>query len=1222
MKNTFKQFFGVISGSTDDSENEESRLAGLLGAVLLSGGINFLGSLILSQNIVRYASIFVACLLLVLSTRLILRFISLRSASVCLFLVGWSLTTAVCYTGDGLKSPVFMLYAVLSFGAGVHLGKKALYLSMTATIVATIALAVLGASGLLPESNVVVTHYSLLFNLTSLLVLVWYLQLHMTSSMTRALKESQQEVSSRKEAEEKATQSQLLLKSVLDSTHDVVVAVDNHMKVVAFNKAAFERVQKFNQVSATVGMSLEEMLPPYRRQIVLEVGERVLKGEHLTLDSTAAAADGGVAFFEELYTPIVAEDGSIGGFTIFVRTMTERKRAELALATEEQRLRQIIDLVPHFIFAKDNTGKFILVNQAVAEAYGTTVNELTGKTDADFAYSGEELRHFREDDNAVINSGVMKKIPEESITDSTGKVRLLSTQKIPFTFSGSTVPSLLGVSVDITERKRVDEELSQERNLLRTLIDSLPESVCVYIKDTQSRYVINNLAHLRSLGEMHQENVTGKTSRDFFVSTQAEQYIADEMEVIRTGQPLVDKEELSYDKSLGEERWHLTTKVPLRDASGKIIGLVGMSSDITERKRAEEALRESEERFRSLYDNATVGLYRTTPEGRVLMSNPAVVRMLGYESFDQLQQRNIEQEGFEPDYERSDFRSHLEQDGVIIGLESEWRRRDGTIIFVRESATAVRDASGRILYYDGVVEDVSERKRAEIALSEERERLAVTLRSIGDGVITTDLQGNITLMNRVAELLTGWSLDEAIGKPLHEVFRIIDEHSREDRKNPVDEVLLTKGVIELANHTVLLNRNGSEIVIADSGAPIFDEESNIVGVVLVFRDTTEKQRPLENMQRADKLQSLGVLAGGLAHDFNNLLGGIFGYLELAQHHLGPNEKSRAHIEKAMTTFNRARDLTRQLLTFSKGGVPNRKTGPLAPVLRENAMFALSGSNISAEFVLDDDLWLCDFDENQIGQVIDNLVINAQQAMPLGGTIAVSAQNVHLTSDSSVPLKSGDYVRFSVADTGTGIPPNILPRIFDPFFTTKQKGSGLGLTTVYSIIEKHNGTITVDSRQDKGTTFHVYLPASENTMTVEESQSFVREQGAGRILVMDDEEAIRETTQEMLESLGYEVVCADDGREALSKYQSARSEGRTFDAVIMDLTVPGGMGGKEGIQRLREEDPKVMAFVSSGYSNDPVLARPTEYGFTDKIQKPFRLDELANLLRRHLLKERK
>jgi PAS domain S-box-containing protein len=516
-----------------------------------------------------------------------------------------------------------------------------------------------------------------------------------------------------------------------------------------------------------------------------------------------------------------------------------------------------------------------------------------------------------------------------------------------------------------------------------------------------------------------------------------------------------------------------------------------------------------------------------------------------------------------------------------------------------------------------IIQDISERKRALNAVAEEKERLSVTLRSIADGVITTDIKGNIVLMNKVAEELCGWPLAEAKSEPLAKVFRIINEKSRMACENPVVRVLSLGDTVELANHTILVSRDGTERVIADSGAPIRDVNNATVGVVLVFRDMTEKQKLLDNLQRADKLDSIGVLAGGIAHDFNNLLGGIFGYIDLARSTCSAESKTADYLDHALKTFTRARDLTQQLLTFSKGGAPIRKTGSVAPLLKECTQFALSGSSVSCLFHIADNLRLCDFDENQISQVVDNIVINAVQAMPLGGKLTVAAANIKIENNEISSLKQGDYIHASITDTGIGISPSIMARIFDPFFTTKQKGNGLGLATAYSIIKKHDGEITVESEPDKGTTFHLYLPVSERDTSARVVQKDHVHKGSGKILVMDDEESIRETIGAMLRMMGYDVAYALDGDDALFMIRKAAAAKEPFVAVIMDITIPGGMGGKEAIRQLRKADKDLPVFVSSGYSEDPVMADPAEYGFTDKISKPFRISELMELLARHL-----
>ncbi|MBN1697603.1 MAG: PAS domain S-box protein [Spirochaetales bacterium] len=522
------------------------------------------------------------------------------------------------------------------------------------------------------------------------------------------------------------------------------------------------------------------------------------------------------------------------------------------------------------------------------------------------------------------------------------------------------------------------------------------------------------------------------------------------------------------------------------------------------------------------------------------------------------------------------------------------------------------------LFIIGAVKDISERKEAEIMLAAEHERLLVTLQSIGDGVIATDTKGGVVIMNRIAEDLTGWSQEEAEGRPLSEVFVLINEITRQPCENPVDKVLATKQIVELANHTVLLskNRNKPEIIIADSGAPIFDKEKNIIGVVLVFRDITEKQRLLEEAQKAQKLESLGILAGGIAHDFNNLLGGIYGNIELAAMN-SRNTSVKKFLEHTVKTINRAKNLTGQLLTFSKGGIPIKKTEPLAPFIKDTVKFVLSGSNIECKFVFDDDCAYCRFDKNQIGQVIDNIVINAIQAMPDGGTIDVSVSNTIIHEKEYPNLGPGKYVKISIRDRGRGIPKDILPYIFDPFFTTKQKGSGLGLATSYSIVSNHGGVIEVESEEGTGTICHVILPAfdEDDTMEADDRKPGLMK-GKGKILFMDDEQVIRESIGEILKMLGYSYLTAKDGKEALAVFNDEKENGAPFSAVILDLTVRGAMGGKETAREIRKTDRDVPIFVSSGYADDPVIAHPSEYGFTDSIIKPFSVSELANLLERN------
>ncbi len=386
-------------------------------------------------------------------------------------------------------------------------------------------------------------------------------------------------------------------------------------------------------------------------------------------------------------------------------------------------------------------------------------------------------------------------------------------------------------------------------------------------------------------------------------------------------------------------------------------------------------------------------------------------------------------------------------------------------------------------------------------------------------------------------------------------------------------------------------------------------ENGLVRVDGVLMDITEMKKAQVELMKVQKLESIGVLAGGIAHDFNNILTAILGNISLARVMSRENFKITSRLEEAERACLRAKDLTQQLLTFSKGGTPVKKATSLNDLLREATTFLLRGSNVKPKFDIAKNLWLVEADESQISQVINNLVINAKQAMPEGGILNIKAFNFFYDGRSDLPLPRGKYVCFQVEDHGTGIDEKSLQKIFDPYFTTKKTGSGLGLAVTFSIIKKHNGYITAQSKLGKGTIFSVYLPASEKTIQPKKDTSESFGLLKGKVLLMDDEEIIREVGSEMLNSFGLEVDLASDGQEAIRKYKASLKKNKPFDLVILDLTIPGGMGGKETIKELQILDKKVKAIVSSGYSNDPVMANFQNFGFKGIVIKPYRMTDL-------------
>jgi len=542
---------------------------------------------------------------------------------------------------------------------------------------------------------------------------------------------------------------------------------------------------------------------------------------------------------------------------------------------------------------------------------------------------------------------------------------------------------------------------------------------------------------------------------------------------------------------------------------------------------------------------------------------------------------------------------------------------DGTERVFLQTTKPFRDADGNLSGTVTSFQEITERRKAQEELAAEREQLSVTLRSIGDGVITTDIAGKVVLLNKIAEKLCGWTMADAKGKLLDEIFHIVDEKTGLPSQNPVEQVLATGNIISLESNTILVSRDGSRKNIADSGAPIRDAQSKTIGVVLVFRDVTDQLRMERELQKSLKLESVGILAGGIAHDFNNILAAILGNIDLAIHRLKDEGPAAPLLHEAAKATLRAKGLTHQLLTFAEGGNPIRRTVSIEGIVKDSANFVLHGSNVRCEISIPDDLWLVEIDPDQMSQVIQNIILNAREAMEEGGTVNISARNREGNAENQDTAQQF-WVEITITDQGPGISGEIADRIFDPYFSTKEKGSGLGLAICYSIISQHKGTIQVASEPGGGTTFTIILPAKfrQDGPGPKKKSDMTVTPGA-RILAVDDEEMVRGIVREMLSQLGFDPVVVAEGNEAVERYRQGMREGRKFDLVITDLTIPGGMGGREVMGKILQLDPQARGVVASGYSNDPIMSAYEDYGFCAAVSKPFRLQELADVIERAL-----
>lgn len=780
--------------------------------------------------------------------------------------------------------------------------------------------------------------------------------------------------------------------------------------------------------------------------------------------------------------------------------LQELEEARGATAVANGQLQSVLNAATEVaIISTDRTGLITLFNRGAERMLGYGSEELVGRStplvfhdEREIRLRGEELSthlgHPVEGFDVFVENARHggSESREWTYVRRDGSHILVKLTVTPIPGGDGEFEGYLGIAEDITERKRIEQELSASRELLNTIIESIPNPI--FFKDDNGVYENCNRAFSDYLG-FPKERIIGSTVHDISPPELAQIYHQADLELMAQRGTQVYEAQVRYADGLLHNV--ILYKSAIERGNGDLRGLVGVMLDITDRIRAEEALRESEKRLRVIFDTSRAGIILVSPEGTISFANQRMAEMFGC-TLDELIGTPYPDLLQPAERATGDQRMRRLITGEVdhVTTERHYLRRDGGDFWGYLSGKRLENDDGSLQSLVGIVTDITDLKTVRDSLESEKERLAVTLRSIGDGVISVDTAGRVVLLNKVAEQLCGWSQEEASGRPLAEVFPIVNETTHASIKNPVDEVLATGRIVELANHTVLVSRDGTERIIADSAAPIRDAAGAILGVVLVFRDMTQKKEIEEELFRARKLESLGVLAGGIAHDFNNLLTGILGNISMARMIVAEDHEAYPLLDRAQRASDRARDLTQQLLTFSRGGAPMKKVTSLAHLLIDSATFALRGANVRCSFAIPDELWPVEVDPGQMSQVVNNLVINADQAMPEGGVLTVRAENVPPAG------RHGRRVRIEFIDAGVGIPEKYLSRIFDPYFTTKQQGSGLGLATVYSIIRNHDGEIRVSSQPGTGTVFTVELPASDIVVTTEEPDVDIHLRGEG------------------------------------------------------------------------------------------------------------------------------
>lgn len=561
---------------------------------------------------------------------------------------------------------------------------------------------------------------------------------------------------------------------------------------------------------------------------------------------------------------------------------------------------------------------------------------------------------------------------------------------------------------------------------------------------------------------------------------------------------------------------------------------------------------------------------------------------------------------------------YLVREGEVYPLKELVERNQFLEEQVAERTMQLSEANENLLRINGeLAREIAEHKRSAEALRVSEAHYRLLTENASDVVWRLDSEYRFTYISPVDERLRGYRADEVLG---HHVFEIFDEEGIASLKNIARqrqeaEQLGTKpGTITFeARHRC---KDGRWLWAEINSTPELDADGTVIGFHGMTREITERKEHEKERLKIEKLESLGALAGGIAHDFNNILTVIMGNISYAQMFLDSGHTAGKPLAEAEKASVRATELAHQLLTFARGGEPVKKVVSLQCLVHETVSLVLRGSNVKGTIEIPDSIHAIEADEGQLNQVIHNIIVNATQAMPAGGTLTVSARNETLSNANTMNLPAGTYVRLSFADQGCGIPDGDLKKIFDPYFTTKLAGNGLGLASAHSIVRRHGGHIGAKSLVGNGSTFTIHLPSTGDIFPQRQSDPVSQpavEHAGGSILVMDDEAMIREMATEMLNYLGYQATTCENGAEAIARYKAALESGTPYSAVIMDLTIPGGMGGKEAAEQIRAIDPQACLIVSSGYSNDPIMSDCSAYGFNGAIAKPYKMALFGQVL---------
>jgi PAS domain S-box-containing protein len=1020
------------------------------------------------------------------------------------------------------------------------------------------------------------------------------------------------DITPRKQAEEKLAAQEEFFRALIENSAHGVVVLDadgrviytgpSHKRILGHDGVEeYERSFTYNVHPDDVPRLVDafaRMRDNPDDKTLVEARTQHVNGNWLTIEATGHN---------------LLDNPSVGGIVINFRDVTERRRAEEALREERHFSENLIQCSPTFFVAVSPEGQTLMMNETMLKGLGYEKEEVLGTNYLETFVPEDEgelllnlFNNLKDLNEVVLN--------ESNLLTKDGRKLLLEWHTRPMMKENGRLDYFFSVGIDITARKQSEKELQESEERFRAVFEGSLDAI--FLADPESGKVIGANPAAEELLSRPVEEIIGLHQTQLHPA-----HLKSSVEEKFSRHAREEDKERPFESSvLRSDGQEIPVEIlaHIIQIDGVPV-LYGTFRDITERKRVEEALVESEQRYRLLAESTYDIIWTSDMDLRFSYLSPSVERFIGYSPEELIGKTIIDH--LTPSSTEAATKTFLEAfagENAITSvspgsrtIELQRFHKNGSVVWGELTFTFLRDDEGRLAGILGVTRDITERKKAAKALQESEEKYRRVVQDSIDAVII--VQGlNVRFVNQGALRMWGYQREEEM------VGRLVTDLVAPDYR----ELIEKRGRARERGEVVpdryefkALHKEGSE----------FHAEllvSNIIyqGVAArqgVIRDITERKRLEEELMKAQRIESLGVLAGGIAHDFNNILTPILSNISMARIYGELGSEVDEMLTDAEKATLRAKSLTQQLLTFSKGGAPVKKIASISKLLSDSSRFALSGSSVTCKYSIPEDLWSVEMDEGQVGQVIHNLVINADQASPAGGTIKIGAENVVIGPKSPLPLEEGKYVSISIADSGIGIPGEHLSRIFDPFYTTKVRGSGLGLSTSFTIIKQHKGTIQVNSELGAGTVFHIYLPASEEALVIEEKRWKKARTGHGRILVIDDEQSVRRSMKTILNRLGYEVKLAEDGAEGIRVYEKAMKEERPFDLVIMDLTIPGGLGGQKTMEKLKRIDPGAKVIVSSGYSDDPVLSKFQDFGFSEVLAKPYKAEDLVEVIHKVL-----